>query len=76
MTLKVDTSEYIRSHGHAPRCPVGTKIGLWIFNLGRTQGRFGTSWTEFEVTGSYSAAKRQAISEARSLGCDKITVGP
>lgn len=73
MNLTVDTSEYFRTHLHAPRCEAGYKQGLWIFFLGRSHG-FGTEWIELSVTASYSAAKRQALHEAKRLGCNKINL--
>jgi hypothetical protein len=56
--------DYRFAHGHAPR-----GIGAWIFGLGRAG-----AWTTFECHGSYTTAKAAAMREARSLGCDTVTV--
>ncbi len=46
-------------------------FGLWSFTLGRNG-----SWTKFQYTGTYTEAKHEAISLARSLGCDTVIVNP
>jgi|Laugrespbdmm15sn_2_1035079.scaffolds.fasta_scaffold153063_1 hypothetical protein len=56
--------EYKFNHGQRPQ-----GYGLWSFSLGR-QG----AWTGFSITANYSDAKRAAMREAKSLGCDTVTV--
>jgi hypothetical protein len=51
------TRTYRFNHGRAPR---GT--GAWSFSLGRSG-----AWTQFEFTGTFTAAKAAAMREARSL---------
>jgi hypothetical protein len=57
-------ADYKFTHGKSPK---GT--GLWLFSLHRN----GAS-TDVQIFGLYSAAKKSAIREARSLGCDTVTV--
>lgn len=66
--MRVDTSEYEQTHMKSPK-----GLGTWIFGAGR-QG----AWTDIWVQGpvSYSEAKRQAIRQAKDLGCDQISVQP
>lgn len=56
--------DYAFTHGHKPR---GT--GAWSFTLHRS----GSS-TQVWCNGSYSEARAAAMREARSLGCDTVTV--
>ncbi len=55
---------YEFTHGHRPK-----GSGFWSFQLHRS----GAS-TEFCAHGKYSDAKREAMREARSLGCEEVTV--
>lgn len=54
------------ANGHMPR-----GYGWWSFQLHRS---FSGASTEFHTTGNYTDAKKEAIREARSLGCDTVTV--
>lgn len=55
---------YEFTHGHKPK-----GVGAWSFTLHR-DGSSTDVWKE----GSFSEARRQAMSEARSLGCTVVTV--
>lgn len=57
--------DYAATHGHAPR-----GYGQWAFALGRPDG----AWTEVHFTGNYSDVKKEAIREARNLGCTVVVV--
>jgi hypothetical protein len=64
-TFDQDSSrDYEFTHGRRPR-----GVGDWSFSLHRN----GAS-TQFAVSGSFTAARREALREARSLGCDTVTV--
>jgi hypothetical protein len=58
--------DYTFTHGKAPK-----GIGGWLFGLGRNG-----SWTEISYFGTFTEAKKQAMREARALGCDTVTVQP
>jgi hypothetical protein len=60
----LSAERYAFTHGHRPR-----GIGQWSFSLGRSG-----AWTQFEYNGSYTDAKKAAMREARSLGCDTVVV--
>jgi hypothetical protein len=44
-------------------------VGLWMFLLHR-----GGTATQTEHHGSFTEAKKAALREARTLGCDTVTV--
>lgn len=60
----LSAERYAFTHGHRPR-----GIGFWSFSLGRCD-----AWTSFRYEGSYTDAKKAALREARSLGCDTVCV--
>jgi len=66
---KVDTSEYVDTHGKQPRGQ-----GRWVFMIGRDG-----AWTEQDYSHSlktYTEAKKDAIQLAKSLGADTIILLP
>jgi hypothetical protein len=64
--MRVDTTNYYSVHLHQPR-----GVGQWSFLLGRN-GAYTTFRPSFAM--SYTDAKREALREARSLGCDYVGV--
>ena len=67
MTAKYDSAsngEYEWVHGHKPRGE-----GHWIFDLGRRG-----AWTTTSHYGTFTEAKKQAMTVARQLGCDTVRV--
>ena len=64
---KVDTSEYVATHGKQPRGQ-----GRWVFMIGRNG-----AWTEQDYSlKTYTEAKKDAIQLAKSLGADMIILLP
>jgi hypothetical protein len=61
---QLSVERYRFALGHRPR-----GYGAWWFGLGRNG-----AWTDFRFTGNYTDAKKAAIREARSLGCDTVVV--
>ena len=67
--MKIETSQYVFSHGKAPR---GT--GRWAFDL-RRRGQWSTVFVPGVM--SLSEAKRWMVQEARRLGdVTEIQVAP
>jgi len=66
--MNVDSTEYESSHGKSPR-----GRGYWIFSAGRRG-----AWTQIQVVGerTYAEAKKEAIAQARGMGCSELVVCP
>lgn len=60
--VRVETTEYEFSHGHAPR-----GFGRWMFEV-------GSEWLDF--TGLYTQVKAQAVEAARGRGVSVVKVLP
>lgn len=60
--MTIDTSHYIRSHGHKPRGGQNS-LGLWMFTAVRND-----ACTTIEAHGTYADALKDAKSEARTIG--------
>lgn len=67
MAIRIDTSEYLRSHGKQPR---GT--GMWGFFFDREQDVQNCFWHP----GSFAEAKQRAVAWAVTKGHTVIRVAP
>jgi hypothetical protein len=67
MTVRIDLSEYRRSHTVAPR-----GWGRWLFTFDGAQVCAGT----FAVTGTFAQARAGATREAKRIGASLVTVCP
>jgi hypothetical protein len=66
MTVRIDLSEYRRSHSVSP---VGSRLWLFTFDNAPTKVAFG-------ATGTFAQACAAATREARRIGASCATVRP
>lgn len=68
MTIKIDTSNFSSNFGRNPR---PRDYALWMFFMGRNG-----AYTQFTFNGTYATAAKLAKAEAKSLGCQSISIAP
>ena len=66
MAIEVNTSDYVRSHGRAPR-----GYGQWAFFFDHKKDVDDAQW----FTGKYGEAKKMAITYAVTFKHSRIDVG-
>jgi hypothetical protein len=59
--MTVSTSNYEETHGSKPK---PSQHGLWIFTIERRPGEY----TDFQTSGTYRDALRDAKAEAKQIG--------
>jgi len=72
MNVQVNTTEYQMAHGKQPRG--GYEHAQWAFYMGRNKANETVNDAVW-FSGTYSAAKKQAVAHAKANGFHTVRVG-